>query len=68
VETVIENLNKNVRNAQVIMREAVKQLSAESRNCQCGSALKNAIFTSPDLWPETTKKKLEAIIGKYGDR
>ena len=66
VETVIEYLNRNVRNAQVIMREAVRQLSDKSRSCQCGSTLKNAIFTAPDLWPETTKKKLEAIIGKYG--
>ena len=65
VETVIEYLNKNVRNAQVIMREAVKELSDRPRNCTCGSALKNAIFTAPDLWPEATKKKLEAIIGKY---
>jgi 5'-methylthioadenosine phosphorylase len=68
VETVIEYLNKNVRNAQVIMREAVKQLSDRERNCQCGSALKNAIFTAPDLWPEQTLKKLEAIIGKYSDK
>ncbi|HKC63716.1 MAG TPA: S-methyl-5'-thioadenosine phosphorylase [Pyrinomonadaceae bacterium] len=68
VETVVEYLNKNVRNAQVIMREAVKQLSDKPRNCTCGSALKNAIFTAPDLWPEATKKKLEAIIGKYSGR
>jgi 5'-methylthioadenosine phosphorylase len=69
VETVIEYLNKNVRNAQVIMREAVKQLSARPRNsCECGSALKNAIFTAPDLWPETSKKNLEAIIGKYSKK
>ncbi len=66
VETVVEYLNKNVRNAQVIMREAVSQLSDRPRNCKCGSALKNAIFTAPDLWPEKTKKNLEAIIGKYG--
>ena len=65
VETVIEYLNRNVRNAQIIMREAIKQLSDRPRNCTCGSALKNAIFTAPDLWPEATKKKLEAIIGKY---
>ena len=51
VETVVEYLNKNVRNAQVIMREAVKQLSDRPRNCTCVSALKNAIFTAPDLWP-----------------
>ncbi len=68
VETVVEYLNKNVRNAQLIMREAVRQLSDKQRGCACGSALKSAIFTSPELWPEDTKKKLEAIIGKYSDK
>jgi hypothetical protein len=28
--------------------------------------LKNAIFTAPNLWPEATTRKLEAIIKKYG--
>jgi len=65
VETVIEYLNKNVRNAQIIMREAVKRLAGQPQNCRCGSALRNAIFTAPDLWPEATTRKLEAIIGKY---
>src|ERR671939_1460828 len=68
VEAVVEYLNKNVRNAQVILREAVKLLKSGERSCKCGSALKNAIFTAPDLWPAETKKRLEAIIGKYGDR
>ncbi len=66
VEAVIEYLNKNVRNAQLIMREAVKRLSGQERGCACGTALKNAIFTAPDLWPEATTKKLEVIIQKYG--
>lgn len=65
VETVIEYLNKNVRNAQIIMREAVRRLGQHPRNCKCGSALKNAIFTAPDIWPEATTRKLEAIIRKY---
>jgi 5'-methylthioadenosine phosphorylase len=65
VETVIEYLNKNVRNAQLIMHETVKQLSKQERTCKCGSALKNAIFTAPNLWPENTARKLEAIIKKY---
>lgn len=65
VETIIEYLNKNVRNAQIIIREAVKRLSRRARGCTCGSALKNAIFTAPDLWPEATTRKLEAIIAKY---
>ena len=65
VETVVEYLNKNVRNAQMIMKEAVKQLSSKERTCKCGSALKNAIFTPPDLWPKATKERLSAIISKY---
>jgi 5'-methylthioadenosine phosphorylase len=65
VETVVEYLNKNVRNAQIIMREAVKRLSNAETKCKCGSALKNAIFTAPDLWPDATTKRLEAIIKKY---
>lgn len=65
VETVIEYLNKNVRNAQIILRESVKQLQGKDRACKCGSALKNAIFTGRELWPEATTKKLEAIIRKY---
>ena len=65
VETVVEYLNKNVRNAQLILRETVKRLKTGERNCKCGSALRHAIFTAPNLWPEATTKKLEAIIKKY---
>src|SRR5215207_6357793 len=65
VETVVEYLNKNVRNAQIILREAIRRLKTAERDCKCGSALKHAIFTAPDLWPEATTKKLEAIIKKY---
>jgi 5'-methylthioadenosine phosphorylase len=65
VETVVEYLNKNVRNAQIIMKAAVKELGAAPRTCKCGSALKSAIFTAPDLWPAATTKKLDAIIKKY---
>lgn len=64
-ESVIQYLNKNVRNAQLIIKEAVKSLNEQKRNCKCGSALKNAIFTAPDLWPEETRKKLDAIVKKY---
>src|SRR5215212_745373 len=68
VEAVVEYLNKNVRNAQIIMREAVRQLGNKPRGCLCESALKNAIFTAPDLWPAATTKKLEAIIKKYSGK
>jgi 5'-methylthioadenosine phosphorylase len=64
-DSVIAYLNKNVRNAQLIMKAAVSSLSNQERDCKCGSALKNAIFTAPHLWPEATRKKLDAIVGKY---
>jgi 5'-methylthioadenosine phosphorylase len=64
-EAVIECLGKNARNAQVIMQAAVKQLANSERSCKCGSALKNAIFTPSNTWPEATARRLEAIIGKY---
>ena len=64
-DSVIEYLNKNVRNAQLIIKEAVRLVSGQARKCKCESALKNAIFTAPDLWPQETRKKLDAIIKKY---
>jgi 5'-methylthioadenosine phosphorylase len=67
VDTIVEYLNKNVRNAQLIMKAAVRSLRDRERTCKCGSALKHAIFTRPNLWPEATRKNLEAIIGKYGE-
>src|SRR5678809_71251 len=65
IETVVEYLNKNVRNAQIILRESVMRLKYGDRGCKCGSALQHAIFTAPNLWPDATTKKLEAIIKKY---
>ncbi len=64
-DSVIEYLNKNVRNAQLIIKDAVRQTGGKDRRCKCGSALKNAIFTAPHLWPAETRKKLDAIVGKY---
>jgi len=65
IDMVVEYLNKNVRNAQLILKEAVKRVSEKQTPNQFRNAIKNAIFTSSDLWPEATFKKLEAIIGKY---
>src|ERR687897_558380 len=64
VDLVIEYLNKNVRNAQLILKDAVKRVAAKETPNQYRNAIKNAIFTAPDLWPEETFRKLEAIIGK----
>jgi 5'-methylthioadenosine phosphorylase len=65
IDIVVDYLNKNVRNAQLIMKEAVRRLAGLERACKCGSALKNAIFTAPHLWPPETRQKLESIVKKY---
>ena len=62
---VIEYLNKNVRNAQLVLKDAVKRVAAKTTPNQYTNATKNAIFTAPENWPIETAKKLEAIIGKY---
>ena len=65
VEMVIEYLNKNVRNAQLVLKDAVKRVAAKETPNQFAGATRNAIFTAPGDWPEETFKSLEAIIGKY---
>ena len=68
IDMVVEYLNKNVRNAQLILKDAVKRVAAKETPNQYRDAIKNAIFTAPDHWPAETAKKLEAIIGKYAGR
>jgi 5'-methylthioadenosine phosphorylase len=65
IDMVVEYLNKNVRNAQLILRDAVKRVAAKETPNQYRDAIKNAIFTAPDHWPVETAKKLDAIIRKY---
>ena len=61
---IIATLVQNAENAQRVLREAVRAMP-EERNCKCGAALKHALVTDMKLVPKSTKKKLEAIIGKY---
>jgi len=65
VEMIIEYLNKNSANAQIIIRDAVRNLATKPRVCKCGATLRHAILTQPAAIPAETKKKLAAIIGKY---
>jgi 5'-methylthioadenosine phosphorylase len=61
---IIATLVENAENAQRVLREAVRAMPKE-RNCKCGAALKHALVTDMKLVPKATKKKLDAIIGKY---
>jgi 5'-methylthioadenosine phosphorylase len=64
VSDIIANLNKNAENASKVVAAAVAAMPAE-RTCKCGSALVHAIITDRSSVPESTRKKLDLIIGKY---
>ena len=65
VEMVIEYLNKNSKNAQQLIREAVRVVATQERACKCGSALKHAVLTQPGAVSAEAKTRLAAIVGKY---
>ena len=64
VNQVIDYLNRNVENAQNIIRVAVRALPRE-RNCKCGSALAHAILTDRRKIPAAARRRLGLLVGKY---
>jgi 5'-methylthioadenosine phosphorylase len=65
LDMVIGYLQKNVRNAQLVLKEAVRRVAAKETPNPFEGATQNAIFTAPENWNAETLKNLEAIIGKY---
>ena len=64
VNDIIANLVKNAENAAKVVAAAVARMPA-TRECKCGSALSHAIITDRNAIPESTKEKLDLLIGKY---
>ena len=65
IDMVVEYLTKNVRNAQLVLKEAVKRVATKETLNPFAGKTQSAIFTAPEHWNEETAKKLDAIIGKY---
>ncbi|MBD3880239.1 S-methyl-5'-thioadenosine phosphorylase [Phormidium tenue FACHB-886] len=65
VEMVIGNLQKNAINAQRVIQETVRRLSANPPVSDAHSALKYAIITPLDKVPPETKKSLDLLLKKY---
>ena len=63
-DMIVENLQKNCKAAQAIIRQTVRDLDNE-RHCGCGETLKYAIITDKTKIPEAVKRRLEPITGKY---
>lgn len=64
VETVVQNLKKNISIAKRIIQMVVPDIS-KGRTCLCATALKNAIMTDPQVIPAETRKKLDLLVSKY---
>jgi 5'-methylthioadenosine phosphorylase len=62
VEMVIQWLNKNTATAQAILLEAIPRV-AKLTHAKAHEALKYAILTHKEHWPEATAKKLALILG-----
>ena len=65
VEMIIGNLQKNAVNAQLVIKETVKQLNTNPPQSSAHSALKYAILTPSDRIPTKTKEKLALLTQKY---
>ncbi len=66
VELVVENLRKNIKNAQRVIKTALKYIPEKrGEDCRCSAALKNAIITSKDRISDEVKERLKFIIGRY---
>jgi len=67
VELVIKTLQGNARLAKKAIALVARGLdNAEAtQECECSTALRNAILTPAELIPSETKRRLEPIIGKY---
>jgi 5'-methylthioadenosine phosphorylase len=64
LEMVMENFHKNVDRAKAIIKRVIRDFP-DIRGCRCQAALQNAIVTDKTMIPESLKKDLQPIIGKY---
>jgi 5'-methylthioadenosine phosphorylase len=64
IEMVFENLKIAQSAASAVIVEAVGKIP-EERGCPCSTAARYAIATDKRLIPESVKKELELLFGKY---
>lgn len=65
VEMVIANLQRNAKNAQMVIQETVRRLSKNPPTSEAHSALKYAILTPLNKVPAATQEKLGLLLKKY---
>ncbi len=63
-DMILKILNENAQKAKNIIKEAVKIMNFEERECECGSSLKQAVVTAKNDVPKRTLERL-AIFNLY---
>jgi 5'-methylthioadenosine phosphorylase len=63
-ETVFEHLRSNAETAKKIVAAAIPRIPSEP-NWPEHRALDSALVTGQSLWPETTRERLQAILGRF---
>jgi len=66
VEMVIRILKANSEVAQRAIARLVASLP-ETRECECGTALRDALITQKDRIPKETRKRLALLVDRYLD-
>lgn len=66
IDAILAIIKQNVSMAKAIIRNAVGLMRGE-RKCPCADALRYAIITDRAVIPESTKRDLGPITGKYLD-
>lgn len=64
VDMVIENLRRNVANAQRVVAATAGGLATVGGGCDCRGALAGSIITPMDLVPDETKRDLAPILAR----
>lgn len=64
VEMVIRTLHNNTELAQKAIVNLAKKLDLD-QDCECHHSLQGALITNPAIIPETTRKSLDWLVGKY---
>jgi len=65
VDQVLAYLRANAEMAQKILRGSIARVAERKRDCGCAHALQYAIITDPAAIPESAKRELAPLIGKY---
>jgi len=64
IDAILSIMQGNIQMSKSIVRNAVGALRGE-RKCPCADALRYAIITDKAVIPDTTKRDLDVIAGRY---